>query len=369
MQRLRTDAATTELALGIERLSDVRPESVPTLADFIAGRLPPIEAVDLGRSPTIDPYPVLDLRRREALKRPPSRAIAVGEILGVDTHLADGRDADLELTVGQHTGAHLRVLIRPETLGKLTAHRRNSIRVGAVVAVTGTITSYEGIAQIILEKAPLLDFPSEDRVRGLLGSFWLEAVPAWDSAYTLRAGDVVDHHRFGEGIVQRVEGDYADIRFPVELKRIAYRIYTLRLVRRAPAGYRPAAPPPSARKRLGPSPRPRVPRPVPATTFDQDMTDWMHLVKGAGPPVHPRGGAKATSGASPAVQRQRKTASTKTGPVAPHTPASKTTTSSVRIPLALLIGATILAIIGVEPVIWILLAAAGLATIGWSFLS
>jgi hypothetical protein len=347
---LRSDERTRAIAIGIERVASVRAEHVPTLSEFAKGKLPALEERPRLSHGSIAPYPVIDLRRPEVLGNFQGRVIAVGEVRAETAGTTSAGDPYLFVDLGSRHERRLKIVIWSETLHQLTSTQRQGLRKGRVVAVTGVLSEWAGRMQIVLERAALLELPTAARVKELVGTAWHEPPPT-SSTVDVFVGDVVEHHRFGQGVVQRVDGNVAEIRFSVEIKRIAFKVYALRIIQRAskssPGQPTPTAKPPATRKR-------------PASAYDEVMNDWMDLVHSNAPASHqppqPRAKRSATTGQRSTVGPSRSPSATHAkpkpaptiprtaAPVAPSAPkASLTTRDAIWIAAGLVVLAVVLA--------------------------
>jgi hypothetical protein len=297
---VRSDTALAPLADGIDRLLRVSVDRLPTLDDFVAGRLPDAEpaAINFG---AVAAFPILDLRRPRVLDgRQGQRVTAVGEIVDVHRGATYRGDPYLFATISGRQPQSLKVVLWSETLNRLSPPQKTSLRKGAVIGVTGTLGEYDGKPQIVLDRPALLELLGDDRITGLLGSRWVGKPPEATTNVDLAVGDVVEHATFGQGVVISVKGDAAHIRFAADVKHIAFRKYPLRFVHR-PAP-RPAAStarqrPPARTTASSGAPQSAPQRRQPSSGFANQQKEWERFIaassgsthRSASPPIAPRG--------------------------------------------------------------------------------
>lgn len=240
--RLRAHHDAAQLAQRIEALLSVSVDRLPTLGEFVRGAIPEPDEVVVNFGP-VAPFPIVDLRRRRTLdSRQGQRITAVGEILDLSRGRTYRGDPYLHLTIGSKTGDRMKVVLWSEALGRLTQAQGSSLQIGALVGATGTLSSWQGQTQIVLERPALLEVLGPARLLDLVGSKWSEPPPPETVTRSLQVGDVVEHATFGQGVIVRVQGDVADVRFATEEKRIQYTTFPLRFIRRPPAAKAQATP-------------------------------------------------------------------------------------------------------------------------------
>jgi hypothetical protein len=227
-------------AEALRRVFTAPADKVPSLDDFIAGRLP-TATVRLPR-PIVSgaPYPVVDLRLAGLDRREGDRVVVVGELDALHEGLTSygGPYRNLRLVGAE---GRLRVAVTPEVLAT-RAGFAEVLRPGDLLAVTGLVTRHDLEMQIVLERLSHLERLTPARVHELLGSDWKSPPQTVRRAALLRTGDVVEHPSFGLGTVRRIDGEIATIQFGVRLRAIHIGKYPLSLVRRAaPAALGPRA--------------------------------------------------------------------------------------------------------------------------------
>ena len=264
LRLLEGDSATKSIAEKIRRIAVVPASAVPTLGDFVAGRLPPEPQKPAPPRPSSAAYPVVDVRRTVAPGALSGRVIVVGQIIGKKAGTTVLGAPYLFMDIGGGSTVRLKVVIWEEVLSRFSVLQRQQLRPGTLVTVTGLVTSWEGRPQIVLERPALIDIPSGAQVRDLLGG-------AGSPLRAVGVGDTIMHDSFGQGIVQEVQGTQASIRFGGMTKRIDFRSYPLTVIRRGA----PKTPSP---------PQPAVPSPAPhavrlKSQFDQDMDAWMQIAQ------------------------------------------------------------------------------------------
>jgi hypothetical protein len=177
-----------------------------------------------------------------------------------------------------------------------------------VIAVSGIVGEHRGSPQIVIDRPALLEVLTDSRIVDLLGSSWNGKPPPVTISRDLSVGDVVEHSAFGQGVVVRVMGDVAEVRFAAGVKQIAFKSYPLRFVHR-PAQRRAT----SARTQAaaGISRPNSVARPpgfqsfgTPASGFSSHQTEWSQLIAASSSSVSQRrlgraGATPSVSGTSP----------------------------------------------------------------------
>jgi hypothetical protein len=329
---LHSDARNASMAESIERLLQVSVERLPPLKDVVLGKLPAPQPVVINYG-AIAPFPVLDLRRPLALSgRVGQRVTAVGEISGQYRGRTYRGDPYRFITLGGHQLEGLKLVLWSETLARLTRNQMLSLRDGAVVAATGMLSEYEGRPQIVLERPALLEVLTKDRVLDLLGSRWSEAPLASTVAKQLRVGDVIEHDKFGQGVVLSVTKGTAEIRFSAEVKKIHVAMYPIRLVRHAPARpprpviRKPAPTPPAGRHLTWPGSPGAVP-----SGYAQQQADWESLISQAG--------TSGTRHDGPRRRSKELKGAVGTGPSVPAPAPQSLPFGSLSVPLAVLMAA------------------------------
>lgn len=366
LRELKSDAKTNTLAANLERVASASLRSIPSLPDFLAGHLPEVRVQrSLG---FIAPYPVLDLRRPIDLASHTGRVIAVGQVKGTDSGVTRDGEPYQFIDIGSPNQTHLKVVLWAKVLAELTASQRQRLKAGLVVAVTGLLEEWGGTMQIALERAVLLELPTKSRVRELLGGFW-EDTPLAGTTGRLAVGAVVDHDRFGQGVVLAIERDNAEIRFPLGVKLIKFSVYPMRVVKEAPGQIQPrsgaedAKPAPkSSSKPAPPRPAPPSPRtpPAPSTQYQKDMADWLGMAGQARPTtgraqprgtVRPHGGAQAktTKPRAAAPVAQPRTAAQQSAPGSAPQTSTGPKALAIVLAVALVIGAIALAVLLSQP--------------------
>ena len=227
LQRL---PATQGLATSLVHIIQSEPDHVPSLDEVLAGGVVPVTSPVPRRVGPVAPYPIVDLRHGSISPRMGSRVTAVGEIIDTKDGVTRYGDPYRFVRVGSRTGSTLKVVLWSEVLARA---KPDLPSVGAVVAVTGVMSTFAGQRQIELERPANLEVLESRRVRELLGSAWKEDPPAERLLDDLRVGDVVEHSVHGQGVVTAFSAGVATIRFSHSERKIHASSFPLRLISRA----------------------------------------------------------------------------------------------------------------------------------------
>jgi hypothetical protein len=307
MLTLRGSPATRDIADRFERVVAMPVNLLPTLAEYIDGRLPAFEP--RVAAPTfIAPYPVLDLRLHNALASHADRVTAVGEIIRSHQGTTRRGDPYLFIDIGAGGTRRIRIVVWSEVLSRLSLSQRNAIKRSRVVAITGVVTVWEGTTQIVLERAALLEPLTSRRIAELIGGRWNDA-PALRPTAHLRVGDVVEHSRFGQGVVLRIERDNAEIRFGLGVKLIKFTVFPMRVIRSAAIRDETKVAAPATKRQPSSSASSLAGQSGKGTQFEADLADWMAMAGGQAnqvtggprraPATPPRGAPQKLSPSSP----------------------------------------------------------------------
>ena len=301
LKALTSDVRGAALADALVRVASVDVAAVPSLGDFVAGRLPAVPAAPRVEYVPASTYPVADLRRGDVAALAGERAVVVGEVMGTKPGKTRRGDPYLFIDLGDGQRRLLRVVVWSEVLGHYMGNRAPVVR-GEVVSITGLIGSYSGELQLELERPALLEVLEATRVRRLLGTSWEAGPPTRERLHAPRIGDIVEHDIHRRGTVTAVAGDVVRVRFPDGERGIQYTRYFLSLIQRAPSLGTPAPGAERPKQAVGSGPRstrtnttqattppgaaPRKPTPPGSTSMNGvDAQRLNELFGGAAPPI------------------------------------------------------------------------------------